>query len=112
VSTGKDVLTALAQQSFDLLLLDVQMPEMDGLETTAAIRAQEQLLGTHLPIIAMTANAMPGDAERCLAAGMDAYIAKPMRPDDLYAAITRLSDGDMRQRQAITPPAQLVTLPR
>jgi CheY-like chemotaxis protein len=89
------VLTALAQQSFDLLLMDVQMPEMDGLEATAAIRVQERMTGTHIPIIAMTANAMQGDAERCLAAGMDAYIAKPMRPDDLYAAIEQLSQGEV-----------------
>ena len=95
VSTGKDVLTALAQQSFDLVLMDVQMPEMDGLEATAAIRVQERLTATHMPIIAMTANAMQGDAEQCLAAGMDGYIAKPMRPDDLYTAITRLLESDL-----------------
>src|SRR5205823_3426847 len=75
VSTGKEVLIALAQQSCDLVLMDVQMPEMDGLEATMAIRVQERSTGTHLPIIAMTANAMQGDAEQCLAAGMDAYIA-------------------------------------
>ena len=63
------------------------MPEMDGLEATAAIRAQECGTGTHVPIIAMTARAMQGDADQCLAAGMDAYIAKPIRPDDLYTAI-------------------------
>jgi two-component system sensor histidine kinase/response regulator len=86
-STGKEALTALAQESCDLVLMDVQMPEMDGLEATAAIRAQECETGTHVPIIAMTARAMQGDAEQCLAAGMDAYIAKPIRPDDLYTAI-------------------------
>ena len=90
VSTGQEALTALAQQSFDLVLMDVQMPEMDGLEATAAIRAQECVSGTHVPIIAMTANAMQGDAERCLAAGTDAYIAKPMRLEDLYTAINQL----------------------
>jgi signal transduction histidine kinase/CheY-like chemotaxis protein len=89
-STGKEVLSALAQQPCDLVLMDVQMPEMDGLETTAAIRVQERGTGTHVPIIAMTANAMQGDAEQCLAAGMDAYIAKPIRPDDLYTAIDQL----------------------
>ena len=110
VSTGKDVLTALAQQSFDLVLMDVQMPEMDGLEATAAIRAQERLSATHVPIIAMTANAMQGDAEQCLAAGMDGYIAKPMRPDDLYTAITRLLESDLgQQRPAAVPPVNLVT---
>jgi signal transduction histidine kinase/CheY-like chemotaxis protein len=95
VSTGKDVLTALAQQSFDLVLMDVQMPEMDGLEATVAIRVQERMTGTHMPIIAMTANAMQGDAEQCLAAGMDAYLAKPMRPDNLYAAIEQLLKGEV-----------------
>jgi CheY-like chemotaxis protein len=99
VNTGKDVLTALTQQSFDLVLMDVQMPEMDGLETAAGIRAQERLTGRHLPIIAMTANAMQGDAEKCFAAGMDAYIAKPMRANDLYATIRRLSAGEMGQPQ-------------
>jgi two-component system sensor histidine kinase/response regulator len=112
VNTGKEVLAALAQQSFDLILMDVQMPEMDGLAATAAIRAQEQLTGTHLPIIAMTANAMQGDAEQCLAAGMDAYLAKPMRSDDLYAAINRLSAGTMdSQRAATASPDELVTAP-
>jgi CheY-like chemotaxis protein len=110
VSTGKDVLTALAQQSFDLILMDVQMPEMDGLEATAAIRMQERLTATHVPIIAMTANAMQGDAEQCLAAGMDGYIAKPMRPDDLYTAITRLLESNLSQpRPAAMPPLNLIT---
>jgi CheY-like chemotaxis protein len=92
--TGKEALTALAQQACDLVLMDVQMPEMDGLEATVAIRAQECKTGTHVPIIAMTAHAMQSDVEQCLAAGMDAYIAKPIRPDDLYAAITRLSQSE------------------
>jgi signal transduction histidine kinase/DNA-binding response OmpR family regulator len=110
VSTGKDVLSALAQQSFDLVLMDVQMPEMDGLEATAAIRAQERLTGAHMPIIAMTANAMQGDAEQCFAAGMDAYLAKPMRSEDLYAAINRLSEGGMHYRRpAVASPAEPVT---
>jgi CheY-like chemotaxis protein len=98
VSTGKDVLTALAQQAFDLVLMDVQMPEMDGLEATAAIRVQERTTGTHMPIIAMTANAMQGDAEQCLAAGMDAYLAKPMRSADLYTAIEHLLQGEVGQQ--------------
>jgi CheY-like chemotaxis protein len=105
VDTGKAVLTTLAQQSFDLVLMDVQMPEMDGLEATASIRAQERRTGTHVPIIAMTANAMQGDEERCLAAGMDAYIAKPMRPEDLYTLLNRLSRGETDSPQpAAAPP--------
>jgi CheY-like chemotaxis protein len=86
VSTGKDVLSALAQQSFDLVLMDVQMPEMDGLEAIAAIRAQERLTGTRLPIIAMTANAMQGDAEQCLTAGMDYQRPDATPPVDLVTA--------------------------
>jgi CheY-like chemotaxis protein len=90
VDNGRAALTALAQQLFDLVLMDVQMPEMDGLETTAAIRAQEQGTGRHLPIIALTSHAMQGDQERCFAAGVDAYVSKPMKVDELFAAIDRL----------------------
>ena len=68
-----------AREDFDLVLMDVQMPEMDGLEATRAIRAQEQQTGGHIPIVAMTAHAMKGDRERCLEAGMDDYISKPIQ---------------------------------
>jgi CheY-like chemotaxis protein len=90
VENGQAALQALAQQPFDLVLMDVQMPVMDGLEATAAIRMREQTSGAHLPILAMTAHAMPGDRERCLAAGMDDYVAKPMQPAELLTAIERL----------------------
>jgi CheY-like chemotaxis protein len=90
VDNGLAALAILAQQPFDLVLMDVQMPEMDGLETTAAIRAQEHGTGRHLPIIALTSHAMQGDQERCFAAGVDAYVSKPMKVDELYAAIDRL----------------------
>jgi CheY-like chemotaxis protein len=90
VGTGQQVLAALAQQPFDVVLMDVQMPEMDGLEATAIIRAQEQATGAHLPIIALTAHAMKGDQAKCLAVGMDAYVSKPMKADELYATIDRL----------------------
>jgi PAS domain S-box-containing protein len=83
----RDVLAALELEPFDLVLMDVQMPEMDGLEATAAIRHHEQQSGHHIPIIGLTAHAMKGDEERCLAAGMDHYITKPIKPDLLYAAI-------------------------
>jgi len=93
VGTGKAALAALAQHTFDLVLMDVQMPEIDGFEATAAIRAREHEGGGHLPIIAMTAHVMKGDQERCLAAGMDDYVAKPVKAADLYAAIDRQLTG-------------------
>jgi CheY-like chemotaxis protein len=82
-SNGKEALAALEQEALDLALMDVQMPEMDGFEATAAIRAKERARGGHLPIIAMTAHAMKGDCERCLAAGMDGYVSKPIQADEL-----------------------------
>jgi two-component system, sensor histidine kinase and response regulator len=87
VSTGREALSALTQEPFDVVLMDVQMPDMDGLEATTAIRRWEQETRIHVPIIAMTAHTMQGDAERCLAAGMDGYVSKPIKPEDLYAAI-------------------------
>jgi CheY-like chemotaxis protein len=72
---------------FDVVLMDVQMPEVDGLEATARIRDRERGTGRHVPIVAMTAHAMKGDQERCLAAGMDAYVAKPIKPDALFEVL-------------------------
>ena len=86
--TGNAVLELLQQQTFDLILMDVQMPDMDGFETTAAIRRNET--GRRMPIIALTAHAMVGDRERCLAAGMDGYASKPIRTEDLNNEIERL----------------------
>jgi PAS domain S-box-containing protein len=82
---GKEAVAAVesGHETFDLILMDVQMPEMDGFEATAAIRETEKATGTHIPIIAMTAHAMKGDRERCLAAGMDAYISKPIQFEEL-----------------------------
>ncbi len=88
-ANGKEALNALADGNFDLVLMDVQMPEMGGLEATAAIRVEEEATGRHVPIIALTAHAMKGDEERCLAAGMDAYLPKPVKASELYAAIEK-----------------------
>jgi len=87
VGDGRQAVAALEEHAFDLALMDVQMPEMDGFDATAAIREKEAQTGAHLAIIAMTAHAMKGDRERCLATGMDAYIAKPIRPDELFETI-------------------------
>jgi two-component system sensor histidine kinase/response regulator len=84
---GRAALAALEKQSFDLILMDVQMPEMDGFQATAAIRAKEQPGGRRQPILAMTAHALKSDQERCLASGMDGYVTKPIRTADLFAAI-------------------------
>jgi CheY-like chemotaxis protein len=80
---GLEALAALRKESFDLVFMDVQMPEMDGYEATAAIREEETKSGRHQQIIALTAHAMKGDRERCLAAGMDGYLSKPIRPEEL-----------------------------
>jgi PAS domain S-box-containing protein len=87
---GIQALLAVEKAAFDLILMDIQMPEMDGFEATAAIRKREQLAGKHTPIIALTAHAMKEDRERCLSAGMDAYVTKPIRPDELFRTIHEL----------------------
>jgi CheY-like chemotaxis protein len=80
---GKEALAALQKETYDFVLMDVQMPEMDGLEATRLIRGLELGTGVHQRIIALTAHAMVGDRERCLEAGMDGYLTKPLRPQDL-----------------------------
>ncbi len=86
-STGRDALALLSQQAFDLVLMDIQMPDIDGFQATAAIRERERTSGKHLPILALTAHAMAGDRERCIKAGMDDYISKPIQPSDLWGAV-------------------------
>jgi CheY-like chemotaxis protein len=106
VSSGREALAALEQQSFDLVLMDVQMPDMDGFETTKAIRAQERVSKKHLPIVAMTAHAMIGDRERCLAAGMDSYVTKPVDAAKLFTAI-----ADALPRDSASNPSQPESTP-
>ena len=87
VGNGREALDELKKDTFDLILMDVQMPEMDGFEATRAIRKSEELTKAHVPIVALTAHAMKGDLERCLAAGMDAYLSKPIHAADLYQIV-------------------------
>ena len=89
-------------EPFDLILMDVQMPEMDGFEATAAIRRRRRCPRRHMPIIAMTAHAMKGDRERCLAAGMDGYVSKPIDIEQLFTAIERVLHMSEELGTAIT----------
>jgi PAS domain S-box-containing protein len=88
---GRQALTAIERHKFDLVLMDVQMPEMGGLEATQLIREKEKSTGGHLPIVAMTAHAMHGDRERCIAAGMDGYLAKPIDPKSFLQTVEGIS---------------------
>ena len=96
VSNGREALSAARAGRFDLIVMDVQMPEMDGFEATAAVREWEKTNGEHVPIIAMTAHAMKGDREHCLAVGMDAYVSKPIRAGDLEEAVTQAMAASKR----------------
>ena len=93
VGNGRLAVERATQEPFDVILMDVQMPEMSGLEATAAIRTHEESTGRHVPIVALTARAMAGDREQCLAAGMDAYVSKPVRTAELFAAIDAVVAG-------------------
>jgi CheY-like chemotaxis protein/HPt (histidine-containing phosphotransfer) domain-containing protein len=98
---GAAALKTLERRHFDLVLMDVQMPRMDGIETTVAIRRGEKISGGHIPIVALTAHAMVGDRERCLKAGMDGYLIKPIQPATLLEAIERLHIvGSARSKSA------------
>jgi signal transduction histidine kinase/CheY-like chemotaxis protein len=101
-NNGREALEWYERQPFDLVLMDVQMPEMDGFEATASIRAREAQIGGHIAIIAMTAHTLTGDRERCLEAGMDDYVSKPIKPQILFAAVEM-------ERQA--PPVTVASVP-
>jgi CheY-like chemotaxis protein len=90
-NNGEEALRLRRHAAYDLIFMDIEMPVMDGYSATAALRAMEQEQGGHVPIVAMTAHVLPGDADKCLAAGMDAYISKPFRNSDVQAVISRLT---------------------
>jgi CheY-like chemotaxis protein len=94
---GREALSLLKAERFDLVLMDIQMPEMDGLTATREIRNGEKRTGSHIPIIAMTAHNMSGDRERCLESGMDGYVAKPIKFQELAEAI-----ASVRPRNALS----------
>ena len=104
---GREALAALERADFDAVLMDLQMPHMGGLEATAEIRRREQATGRHLPIIAMTAHAMKGDREQCLAAGMDAYVAKPIQTEELFKTLEAFAPArsEPAQRDLVAPHA-------
>jgi signal transduction histidine kinase/CheY-like chemotaxis protein len=104
--SGRAALEALRRRRFDLVFMDMQMPDMDGLEATAAIRRQEQDSGGHVPIVAMTAHAMAEARERCLAAGMDGYVAKPIQDRELWQEIARVVPGGGEAPAAEAPTDQ------
>jgi PAS domain S-box-containing protein len=101
-ATGREAVEAFSDGSFDLILMDVQMPEMDGFEATRRIRKLEKAAGGHIRIVAMTAHAMTGDRERCLAAGMDDYVSKPLRKEDLLRALDGAGVEDVKEKTETT----------
>jgi two-component system sensor histidine kinase/response regulator len=110
VINGHKVIEALERQPFDLVLMDIQMPEMDGLQATLAIRAAEALTGRHIPIIALTACVYDDDRARCLKAGMDDYLCKPIQSEKLQEAIQRCLSS-IREEDVIEPSENLSNRP-
>jgi two-component system sensor histidine kinase/response regulator len=100
---GREALAMLEKQHFDIVLMDIQMPEMDGFEATKRIREKEKVSGAHQPIIALTAHAMQGDEERCVAGGMDGYVTKPIKLEDLLSVIEKMVPGMNRRSDAKVP---------
>jgi CheY-like chemotaxis protein len=112
VADGRQAVARATRQKFDIILMDVQMPEMSGLEATAAIREHELATGRHTPILALTASAMTGDREACLAAGMDGYVSKPLKPDELFSTMDALSGPIASSNAPATAPAPASEPPR
>jgi CheY-like chemotaxis protein len=110
VRNGRAALDALAKGGYDMALMDIQMPEMDGFEVAAVIRARERATGQHLPLVALTAHAMRGDRERCLQAGFDGYVSKPIRFQDLFDTIDRLAPTSAAATSS-PPPGQPAATP-
>ena len=103
---GQAAVDAYGSEEFELVLMDIQMPGMDGFEATAAIREIEKQKGGHIPIVAMTAHALVGDQERCIASGMDGYVSKPIRTSELFAVVERMLDENVKSESAVvTRPA-------
>src|SRR5216683_6749679 len=110
-ANGREALAALEKEDFEVILMDVQMPELDGFEATAKIRELEKQTGKHIPIIAMTAHALKGDEQRCIEAGMDGYVSKPIRTNELYAALEKTvkkEESSVPEKEEVVPSA-LVT---
>jgi two-component system sensor histidine kinase/response regulator len=103
VSNGKEAVEATANRDFDAVLMDVQMPEMGGFEATSLIRSAEALTGRHIPIVAMTAHAMKGDREKCLSAGMDAYISKPISAKELDEVLRSVVEPRSVEPRSVEP---------
>ena len=109
---GQQAVDTLAHQEFDVVLMDMQMPVMDGYEATAAIRHREHQTGGHIPIVAMTAEALKGDRERCLSVGMDDYVSKPISPAELYRAVERFPAVCLTTAVVRKNPASIIPTPK
>ena len=103
VSSGREAIEALKRQSYDVVFMDIEMPDLDGMAATAAIREMEETSGMHTPIIAMTAHALKGFRERCLEAGMDDYISKPIQPQELFQSLQTIAASRDQRADAPVP---------